>query len=81
MILLLEILFLQLIERNTTLVWAARIKKSTVFELQQSLLHIFVVVNYFCFNGGGFVAQKSPHLPLESCHYICLYPVPSTLKR
>ena len=32
--------------------------KSTIFELQQSFLHIFGVAQNFQFNGGGFMSQK-----------------------
>ena len=32
--------------------------KSTIFELQQSFLHIFGVAQNFQFNGGGFKSQK-----------------------
>ena len=32
--------------------------KSTIFELQQSFLHIFGVAQNFWFNGGGFMSQK-----------------------
>ena len=32
--------------------------KSTIFELQQSFLHIFGVAQNFQFNGGCFMSQK-----------------------
>ena len=64
MILLLEIIILQLLETNSTSVciflaknWKKSVK-STIFELQQSFLHIFGVAQNFWFNGGGVIGQK-----------------------
>ena len=69
MILWIEIMFLQLLERNLTLVckflfaqqdfFEKKALKSTILELQQSFLDIFGVAQNFWVNGGGLIAQKS----------------------
>ena len=73
MILWLEIMFLQLLERKLTLVYKflfaqqdffwKKALKSTIFKLQQSFLDIFGVAQNFWFNGGGFIAPKGGGAP------------------
>ena len=41
--------------------------KSTIFELQQSFLHIFGVAQNFQFNDGGFMSQKGDPPSFRPC--------------
>ena len=70
MILWIEMMFLQLLERNLTFfvsfclrskIFWKKALKFTILELQQSFLDIFGVAQNFWFNDGDFIAQKCLH--------------------